>query len=337
MSVNYHDYYKILGVERNATQDQIQKAYRKLARKYHPDINKDKGAEEKFKELNEANEVLKDPEKRKLYDSLGANWKAGQEFRPPPGYEQFFSQQRGGRPGRGGMQFEFGGGGAGGFSDFFDMLFGAGGGGFESIFGAGGAGMGGMGGMGGRAAAGESFNAELPIALEDAVHGATKQFSLELHEPQPDGTVRRTPKSYSVKIPAGTKEGSIIRLAGQGQPGSRGGQSGDLLLKVKFLPHRDFQADGFDLVGSLPVSPWEAALGTKVEARTLDGQVMVSIAPGSQSGQKLRLKGKGLPKSKTEKGDLYLEIKIVVPGTLTAEEQELMQKLGKVSKFNPRR
>jgi len=337
VSVNYQDYYKVLGVERNASQDDIQKAYRKLARKYHPDINKEKGAEDKFKLLNEANEVLKDPEKRRLYDSLGSNWKAGQEFKPPPGYEEMFKsfgQGGAGRRQQGGVQFDFGGGG-GGFSDFFSAIFGGGTGGFggpdlEDLFGPGAS-------SGGRAAhQGQTLTADITIPLEDAFNSATRNITLQLQEVQPNGRSRVIPRTYAVTIPPGTKEGSSIRLAGQGAKGSRGG-AGDILFKVHFAPHPRFSADGFDLVSPLKISPWEAVLGAKVEVQTLSGAVKLAIPAGSQSGQKLRLKSKGLPIDKNSRGDMFVELKIVVPDTLSAAERELFEKLSKESHFNPRR
>lgn len=335
MSVTFQDYYKTLGVERSATQEEIQKAYRKLARKYHPDLNKDKGAEDRFKKINEANEVLSDPEKRKRYDLLGSNYKAGQDFQPPPGWEQMFSG------GGGGQQFQS----FNGFSDFFDLLFGgaggmhggfAGGGGgasFEDIFGAQG-----FQNAGARAsyrsAPAESHELELPISVEDLYHGGQKTFQVETVETS-NGAPRRAVKSYQVKIPPGVTDGGTIRLAGQGSPGSNG-RAGDLLLKLKVEPSARFRVDGFDIVSPLPVSPWEASLGGKINVSTVDGSVALQIPPGSQSGQQLRLRGKGLRKSANERGDLRAELKIVVPRNLSSEEQQLFEKLRNVSQFNPR-
>ncbi len=332
--VAYQDYYQTLGVARNATQDQIQKSFRKLARKYHPDVNKEKGAEEKFKVMNEAYEVLKDPEKRKLYDSLGANWKAGQDFRPPPGFEEVFRQRTGGPGGQSrsagpqGMHFEFGGGG-GGFSDFFSSIFG--GGDLSSLF-------------GGaqhsehlrRPQKGQSMSADLTLTIYDLLHAGTKQVSLEFMEETPDGRMTRRPKTYSVRIPPGTRDGSVIRLAGQGAAGYSGSEPGDLLFNVKVLPDAKFKAENYDLVTQLPISAWEAALGSKIEYQILDGAVKINIPAGSQSGQRLRLKGKGLPKSKQELGDLYVELVVQVPKSLTEREIELFQSLAKESRFNPR-
>jgi len=343
VSVRYQDYYKILGVDRDASQGEIEKAYRKLAREYHPDMNKSKDAEEKFKEINEAHEVLGDQEKRKRYDALGANWKAGQDFRPPPGFEGVFNFG-GGQ----GVQFDFGGS---GFSSFFDTLFGGAGGGPQGSgnpFGAGGGfrsaggpfGAGGPGGPGCHgggspffAQEGQDIEAPITITIEDAFHGANKSIALET-----PGAPGQPPKSktYEVRIPPGTTQGKVIRLKGQGQKGAGGGRDGDLLLRVKIAKHARFRVDGTDIHATVPVSPWEAALGAKVRVPTLDGTVYLNVAAGSQSGQKLRLKEKGLPGKGDKRGDLFAEIKIVVPKSLTDEERELLEKLAEISKFEPR-
>ncbi|MCC6953677.1 MAG: J domain-containing protein, partial [Deltaproteobacteria bacterium] len=276
MSVTFQDYYKTLGVDKNATPQEIQKAYRKAARKFHPDLNKDKNAESKFKEINEANEVLSDPEKRKRYDLLGANYRDGQEFRPPPGWEQAF---RGGNGG-GSMHFDS----FSGFSDFFDLLFGgnasfqAGGGGggatFEQLFGGAEAFQNSARGNTGRrptAAMREepAQELELPLSIEELYHGGQKPLQIESVDPS-GGTARRTVKTYQVKIPAGVTEGGVIRLAGQGAP-SGSGRNGDLLLKIKIQDHPRFRVDGFDVIAPLQLSPWEAALGSKVNVATVDG------------------------------------------------------------------
>ena len=326
MALKYEDYYKTLGVERTASKDEIQKAYRKLARKYHPDINKEKGAEDKFKLLNEANEVLSDPEKRKRYDALGANYQGGQEFTPPPGWEQMFSGARQGRSGAGGggAQFSFGGG-AGGFSDFFQSFFGGGG-------------ASGFGSAGGFAQSqeGQTVETDIGLTVYDIYHGGSKDISLQFTEPDARGQMVQRTKNYRVKIPAGTVEGSVIRLSGQGGAGSNGGEPGDLMLRVKVLSDTNFQVSGHDLITSVPLAPWEAALGASVAVRTPGGEVTLKIPAGSQSGQKLRLRGKGLPISKTERGDLLAELKIKVPTQLTEREKALFQSLAAESAFKPR-
>ncbi len=311
MTVKFQDYYEVLGVKRDASQEEIQKAYRGLARKYHPDVAKSDDAEEKFKQISEAYEVLKDPDKRKRYDQLGANWKTGQDFTPPPGWGGF------GGGGAGGASFEFGGG---GFSEFFESLFG---------------GLGGRsrGAGGRRAAAGATVEAELVLSLEDVVRGGSKSISLA----SPDAAGGRSTKNYTVKIPVGVRDGSTIRLAGQGRPAPGGGAAGDLLLRVKVAPHARFEVDGHDVTSRLKLTPWEAALGAKVTVPTLDDSVTLTIPAGSQSGQKMRLRGKGLPKGKGEgAGDLYVELRVAVPKTLTEEERKLFESLREVSKFDPR-
>ena len=320
MSVKFQDYYEILGVGRNASEDEIKRAYRKLARKYHPDVNKDKGAEEKFKQINEAHEVLKDPEKRKLYDQLGSNWQAGQDFKPPPDWENVHFEFRGG-PGAG--AFDFGGG----FSDFFEMLFG-----------------GRMGG-GGRASArqgswvmpGQDHEAEIEIDLESAYHGTTRTLTLQGHEIDALGQVRPTVKNIQVKIPAGVTDGTRIRLAGKGGEGMGDGPPGDLYLRMHIEPHPRFTIDGHNLQVEIPLAPWEAALGATVQVETMDGTVKLKVPPASQSGQKLRLRGKGLPRKGGERGDLIAQLKIVVPKNLTTREKELFAEMAKVSRFSPRK
>jgi curved DNA-binding protein len=319
MAVKFQDYYDTLGVGRNASEDDIKKAYRKLARKYHPDVNKDKEAEERFKQVNEAHEVLKDPEKRKLYDQLGPNWQAGQDFRPPPGWENVnfeFGTEPGAEP------FGFGSG----FSDFFEMLFG----GRRAA----------MGGAGGRQTSwvmsGQDHEAEISVSLEDAYHGATKTLTLQGHEVDTQGQVRPTVQNLQVRIPVGVTDGTRIRLTGKGGPGMGGGPAGDLYLKVHLEPHRRFRVDGHHLQLEVPVTPWEAALGATVEIQVMDGSVNLKIPPGTQSGQKLRLKGKGLPKKGNDRGDLFAAVKIVVPKSQTDREKKLFEELAKVSKFNPR-
>ncbi|ROQ89602.1 DnaJ C-terminal domain-containing protein [Desulfosoma caldarium] len=323
MAVKFRDYYEILGVSRKASQEEIQRAYRKLARKYHPDVNKEAGAEEKFKEINEAYEVLKDPEKRAKYDQLGSHWRAGQDFRPPPGWDVHFDFEGG--PG----QQEFFWSGSGDFSDFFEMLFGG-----QSFRRAQGA---------GRTRPGAAWrqpgadrHATLRIRLEDAFHGATKTISFEGMTTAIDGTVRPEVKTLEVKIPKGILPGQKIRLAGQGFEGVSGGPAGDLYLEVEIEPHPLYRLEGRDLFVDLPVAPWEAALGAEVPVRTLGGTYALKIPAGSQSGQKLRLRGKGMPNPRGAPGDLYAVLKIVVPKKLTREEKTLFEKLKDISGFDPR-
>ena len=323
MAVTFQDYYQTLGVNRTASQDEIRRAYRKLARKYHPDVNKAKDAEDKFKQMNEAYEVLKDAEKRKLYDQLGANWKAGQEFKPPPGWEDV-RFQFGGAPGA--EEFDLGGG----FSDFFEMLFG---GRRATRRGASAA---------GRTAQarwsmpGQDHEAEIAIRLEDSYYGATRTITLQGQEVDEQGRLRSTGHTYEVRIPAGVSDGSRIRLAGKGGPGIGGGPPGDLYLKMHLEPHPRFRVDGHDLYVEVPLTPWEAALGATVEVPVVEGTANLKIPPGIQSGQKLRLRGKGLPKKDDRRGDLLAVVKIVVPKTLTERERELFAEMGRVSGFNPR-
>ncbi len=316
MSVKFEDYYQTLGVSRSASAAEIQRAYRKLARQYHPDVNKDPDATGKFQRINEAYEVLKDPEKRQRYDQLGENWKAGQDFRPPPGWENF--QFRSGHAGNG----HPGGGGGGGFSfqpggqfsDFFEMLFGQAGmhgGGFEDL----------LNQQRGRAGARHTSapaeqEAELTITLEEAFHGGSRSLQLQ----GPGGA-----KRVEVKIPAGVTDGARIRLAGE-----------RLILTIHLAPHARYRVQEHDLEVDLPLAPWEAALGAKVELTTLDGPVTLTIPPGASSGAKLRLKQRGLKQRDGERGDLLAVLKIVLPKTLSAEERELFEQLRAQSKFNPR-
>lgn len=333
MAVKFRDYYEVLGIPRTASDEEVRREYRKLARKYHPDVNPgDKAAEEKFKELNEAYQVLSDRDKRKRYDQLGENWKAGSDFTPPSG-------------GNGaGVDFDFGdlfgrGEGSSGFSDFF-----------EGVFGRRGA---------GRAGArswerGSDIEGEITLTLEEAHRGATRGITIQAAEPCPEckgtgtkdgkacpmcrgaGAVRR-PKSLDVTIPAGVRAGSVIRLAGQGEPGMNGAPSGDLLLRVRIQPHRLFQiAEDDDIEIELPVAPWEAALGAKVSVPTIEGPVEMTIRPGSQGGQRLRLRGQGLNRRRGGRGDEYVRLKIVNPPRLTSAERELYEKLASASRFNAR-
>ncbi|HYL99258.1 MAG TPA: DnaJ C-terminal domain-containing protein [Blastocatellia bacterium] len=338
MAVKFRDYYEVLGVKRDASQDEIKRAYRKLARKFHPDVNPgDKSAEEKFKGLNEAYEVLSDPEKRTRYDELGENWKAGADFTPPQGW-----QSSGTTVHFGDFSDLFSGAGAQtGFSDFFETLFG--GGGRSQARGARGFAM-----------RGQDVEADIELPLEDVDQGATRTITISGAETCPDcgGTgVQKgkvcvnchgagallKPRSLEVNVPPGLRDGSTIRLSGQGQPGSGGGPPGDLFLHVKLLPHPLFTVvSDDDIQIELPVAPWEPALGAKVSVPTLDGPVEMTIPGGAQGGQRLRLRGQGLHTRRGGRGDEYVKLKIVVPPRLTTKERESMEKLAAESSFNPR-
>jgi curved DNA-binding protein len=314
--MKFQDYYQTLGVERGASQDEIKKAYRKLSRKFHPDINKTKGSEDRFKQIGEAYEVLKDPAKRSRYDQIGRE----DDFRAPAGWQNV-DFNFGGRSQKGG------GGVPGGFSDFFEAYF-----------------RQGAGGERGRApraepapAHGGDQEAELTISLQDAYRGVTMPITLQQSALGADGGRRVEEKTFQVKIPPGTTEGTKIRLKDQGSKGTRGGRAGDLLLKVHLAADPRFDIDGHDLKATLPLAPWEAVLGAKVGFTTLDGEVQLKIPPGSQGGAKLRLKDKGLPKKAGERGSLTIELRIVVPPSPSQEEHKLFEQLHKVSSFDPRR
>jgi curved DNA-binding protein len=319
MAVKFRDYYEVLGTPRTATQEEIQRAYRKLARKYHPDVNKAADAEEKFKELNEAYEVLKDPDKRQKYDQLGANWKTGQDFRPPPGWESHYDF------GRGGGQSEYQWGSTTGFSDFFESLFGGqrrqySGPGRGPIW----------------SQAGADQEATIRISLDEAYHGATKSVTLQSQTVTPHGQLSIQEKSYEVKIPTGILSGQRIRLSGQGGEGTGGGPRGDLYLKVDIDPHPHFRLEGRDIYVDLPVTPWEAVLGAEVQINTPSGPVTLKVPKGTQSGQKLRLRGRGMPNPKGTAGNLYAVVSIAVPKTPSDRELELFEELQSASSFNPR-
>lgn len=313
MTVKYQDYYQILGVQRDASQEDIKRAHRKLARQYHPDVNKNKQAEEKFKQISEAYEILKDPETRKKYNALGANWKAGQNFTPPPGYEN--AQFDFGRDGPGGSGFTFS---SNGFSDFFETLFASQGAKSRPA-----------GPRTARSRKPAVTEAAITITVEDAYHGATKQITLQ------DPATGKS-KLIHVKIPPGVTHHSKIRLAGQG--GFEPGSAGDVLLQITLATDDRFKVHGHNLHTEVTISPWEASLGSKVPVQTLDGQIILSVPPGSQSGQKLRLREKGLPQRghKGHRGDLLVQLKMVVPKDLTEREKELFELLAKESKFDPR-
>jgi curved DNA-binding protein len=306
--MEFKDYYRILGVARDASQDEVKRAYRRLARKYHPDVSKETDAEVRFKELGEAYEVLKDPEKRKAYDQFGANWKAGQDFRPPPGWDaDFGSSQAGYAP-------------EGDFSDFFEALFGArrGGGHRGGAF----------------RAKGEDRIVRVVIDLEDSYRGNTRSLSLNVPERDAAGQVETRTRTLNVRIPPGICAGQRIRLAGQGGPGLGGGPAGDLYLEIAFRPHPLFHLEQRDVFLVLPLTPWEAALGASVPVPTLGGKVDLRIPAGSQSGRKLRLKGRGLPGDPP--GDQYVELQIVTPKADTPEAKALYERMAAELPMNPR-
>ncbi len=325
--MEYIDYYKVLGVSRNATQDEIRKAFRKHARLYHPDVNKSEDADAQFKKINEAYEVLKDPEKRKHYDTYGKNRQQAAQGGAEPFWNQHYSQ---GGPGSRSRTFTFGRDGsfeeASGFSDFFKDLFG---GGFEQKSGS-------DFGYQPFDRAGRSQEAEITVSLSDVINGATKSIALQTYRAGRSNQAGPTTRNFQVKIPMGVTEGSVIRLAGQGEAGEGAGPAGDLLIRIHIAPDPRFTVDGHDLHTVVHVSPWEAALGAKIPIQTAAETVSLTIPKGSQSGRKLRLRAKGLPRSKEGAGDLIVEVRIRVPKNLSDEEKELFEKLSSVSKFNPR-
>jgi len=315
--VEYKDYYEILGVERNASKEDIQRAYRKLARKYHPDINKSPEAEAKFKEINEAHEVLKDPEKRSKYDQFGSAWKQAQQTGgPPPGFEDVFEQFSSAGPTIG---FDFGGE---GFSSFFEMLFGSGAHGGGTQWG------GFRGAQAPRSHRGADQEARITLSLEEAASGGVRNVTLT------DASGQR--RTLKVRIPHGVKPKQKIRLAGQGSAGIGGGERGDLYLAVHIRPDPRFRLRGNDLHTTIPITPWEAALGGQAKVPTLEGDVTVRIPAHSSSGRKIRLRGKGFPGTDGNQGDLLAELRIVVPERLTERERQLLEELATESKFQPR-
>ena len=313
MAVQFRDYYETLGVSKTASEDEIRSAFRKLARKYHPDVAKDKKtAEEKFKQINEAYEVLSDPEKRRKYDQLGEHWNQPGGFQPPP-------QWGGGQPGDfrwgggqdGGVEFEFGGT---GFSDFFEAFFGGGRG--RSAFG-------GFGQRGAVAERGHDVEADIMVTLEEALHGSTRQVSLRR-------AGSKKTETYQVKIPRGVREGQRIRLAGQGEAGERGGKSGDLFLRVRLARHPDFSVEGSDLVHEVKIAPWQAVLGDQLIVPTLEGNARLKLPPGTQGGQRFRLRERGLPGVSGQRGDLYVVVQIALPKKLTEREREIWEQLARL-------
>jgi curved DNA-binding protein len=329
MAVQYKDYYQILGVPRNASDADIKKAFRKLAREHHPDVAKDKkAAEEKFKEINEANEVLSDPEKRKKYDTLGPNWQDAGGFEPPPGWA---GAAAGRRTHGGAREFHFGGT---GFSDFFEQFFGGGGGrsyGFpmdEEDFEE-------AGPRQARSRRGRDIEGDLLVTLDEAMHGTMRPISLQTTDPR---TGKQETESFTVRIPAGASDGRRIRVPGKGAPGANGGEAGDLFLRVRLAAHPDFRTHESDLYHDLDLAPWEAVLGTELVIPSLDGdKIKMRIPAGTTNGQQLRLRGRGLPKGKSgERGNLYAVVNIVLPTDVNEEEHALWEKLAKTSSFHPR-
>ena len=320
--MKYKDYYETLGVPRGASQDEIKKAYRKLARKYHPDVSKMADAEARFKDINEANEVLKDPEKRAAYDQMGSNWKAGQEFSPPPNWDAGF-EFRGARGGAG----PFGAGSFGGAQDFDASDF------FESLFGRRGAASGAP-----RSRAnvqGEDHHAKVLIDLEDSYRGAERSISLRAPVESADGRIAMQERTLDVHIPKGIRPGQHLRLAGQGAPGVGGARAGDLYLEIEFSPHRLFRVDGSDVYVDVPLAPWEAALGATVDVPTPEGTVQLTIPAGSAAGRKLRLKGRGLPGKNP--GDLYAVLAVVLPKADSEAARAAYENLAKAfPDFKPR-
>lgn len=307
--MEFKDYYQIMGIARDATQDDIKRAYRKLARKYHPDVSKEPGAEARFKEIGEAYEVLKDPEKRAAYDQLGARWKSGQEFQAPPGWDQGFEFHDG----------DFRQADASQFSSFFEALF----------------------GRGGRArqhtesgVPGEDSHAKILIDLEDTFRGVVRSLTLQHTQLGLDGRPQTKERTLNVRIPKGIRQGQHIRLAGQGSPGVGKGQAGDLYLEVMFKPHPLYKIDGKDIFLDFPIAPWEAALGATVKAPTPAGVVDLKIPAGSQSGQKLRLRQRGIPS--TPPGDLYIVLQIALPPADSEQARAIYREMEQKLAFNPR-
>ena len=298
--MKYKDYYKILGVERAASEDEIKKAYRKLARKYHPDVSKEANAKEKFQEVAEAYETLRDKEKRAAYDSLGSGFRPGQDFRPPPDWFDRFGSGR--QEDLRDIDL----------SDLFEQM---------GIFGRA---AGRRGGFGRNVPIpGEDYETPVRITLEEAARGTERSLAL-------DG------QTLTARIPKGAADGQRLRLRGKGGAGANGGPAGDLYLAIVLEPHALYRARGHDLEIEVPIAPWEAALGAEVEVPTLEGRVTMKVPAGSKGGQKMRLAGKGLPKPGGGAGDLYAALEIVVPGTLTEAEKKLYEDLRKTSKFDPR-
>ncbi len=312
--MQYKDYYQTLGVKHDASLEEIKKSFRKLARKYHPDVSKEPDAEARMKEINEAYTVLSDTEKRAAYDQLGRGYRPGEEFKPPPNWDTGFEFSSHG----------FNAGEAADFSDFFSSLFGNMRGGRRS----------GFYNQGYFDARSEDHHAKVMLDLEDSFAGASRQLSLRVPHMDAQGHVTLVNRVLNVKIPKGVFEGQVIRLAGQGTQGTGKGKAGDLLLEVSFNPHPRFRVDGRNLHLILPVAPWEAALGAMVAVNVLDGNLKVRIPEGTQSGRQLRLNGKGIPSNPP--GDLLLEIQVVLPPANTAKAKQLYETMAREFTFDPR-
>jgi curved DNA-binding protein len=306
--VEFKDYYQVMGVAHDATEAQIKQAYRKLARKYHPDVSKEKDAEARFKEVGEAYEVLKTPEKRAAYDQLGKNYRAGEEFRPPPNWDS-------------GFEFSGAGSGNSAYSDFFDSLFGA-----QARAGAGNRGF--------RADRGEDHHAKVMLDLEASLQGGTRPFTLRMPEVDAEGRLISKERTLNVQIPKGILAGQNIRLAGQGARAPGNGTPGDLYIEVEFQPHPLYQVDGRNLSLELPVAPWEAALGATIKTPTPSGTVDLKIPPASHAGSKLRLKGRGIPASPP--GDFFVVLQIALPAANDDKAKAAYAALAAALPFNPR-
>ncbi len=311
--MEYKDYYDILGVSRQATQDEIKRGYRKLARKYHPDVSKEPDADTRFQELGEAYEVLQDPEKRTAYDKFGKDWKNGQDFEPPPNWDAGFEFSGSGYTG---------GAEGGAHSDFFENLFG------RSQYGS-------RTGQSAFRMKGEDQHAKIVINLRDACNGSKQTITLSKAALDEQGRVTTTPHTLHVTIPKGITEGQRIRLEGQGLPGMGGGPGGDLFLEIAFAEDPIFHAGKRDIYLTLPVAPWEAALGATLTVPTLGGNVQLTVPAGSQGGRKLRLKGRGLSTA-SQKGDQYVKLRIVLPEPATEEQKALYKKMAELMPVNPR-
>ncbi len=307
MVMDFKDYYQTLGVSKTAAADEIKKAYRKKARQYHPDVSKEKDTEARMKEINEANAVLSDPEKRAAYDRLGTQHKSGEDFQPPPDWD---------------VGFEYSGQGANSsdFSEFFASLF------KQSA------------GAGSRQMAGQDHHAKIMVDLNDAYDGSTRSITLQASELDTQGHWVVKERKLNVRIPKGVKENQMIRLSGQGTPGFSGGKPGDLYLQVYFKPHPNYRIDGSDVYETIPIAPWEAALGASIKVPTPDGVVEVKVPAGSKTGQKLRLKGRGIPgnQSLAIAGDLYIQLEIVLPPANSDHARKLYETMAQQLAFNPR-
>jgi curved DNA-binding protein len=306
--MKYKDYYGILGVPRDAAADAIKNAYRRLARKYHPDVSKEAGAEAKFKEISEAYQTLRDPEKRAAYDQLGSH-QPGQDFRPPPDWQQHFGR----------TQFSFDD------IDLSDLFAGLRGGPHRAERGG-----------GGIAIPGQDYEVTVHISLEEAFRGVEASLDLAMPEYDDRGLLRRVPRTVTARIPRGATDGQRLRVPGKGGKGSNGGRDGDLYLTIALHPHSLFRVSGHDLYVDLPLTPWEAVLGTQVQLPTPGGRVRLTVPPGTRAGQQLRLARRGLPKPRSGEGDLYAIVQIAVPGVVGERERALYAELAGASAFNPR-